>query len=932
MTLYGTGSNPKTELLINGTWTDVSDRPRGAQKIVMTRGRANEQSQVAAQTASSTIDNTDGVMSNRNPNSPYFGLLPRNTQVRHSAGTGDTYVKAVYSDTTNVNNVSTADKAVLDIVGDLDVRCDVLPYSWRARYSMVLASKANSGTNLSWFFYLNKQGFLGFFWTTGGSTATQHAVLSTVAVPATSGRLTVRAAMDVDNGASGNTVTFSTSDSVTGTFTTLGAPVVSAGITSIFSGSAALLFAGGLENFQQAATNVWGFGGRMYRGQVYSGIAGTLRADMNPMTQTIGTTQWSDGLGTPNTWNVGLGPVRITSDRVRFLGELSSLPQQWDPTGTDVYAPVTASGMIRRLTQGASPVNSPMYRNFSRRNPNGYWSLETSAGSQTANGKTGVATLVDFGVADNTLPGAASIAQFTDAASALSFTANKATSTGTVSHVFYLSTTLPATQKVVARLYSSGSIRTVRVSLSATQWIFEFVAADGTVFTTVGVIVTGIDPSQSWVGVNVLMQQSGSDVAYSIRWDALNDPLGGVGIGPTTITGATCGVPIGALFTATDIAFTTAKYSSVFMSTGNFDLTDPSFRNASSAWLNETAGDRLNRVAAEENQAVEIWGVVAESEPMGPQPIGSFMDIVYDCAATDGGMLGECRDLLSLLYRTRTSLEGRGDVRFLYDSSHLSQVPTPTDDDQAFTNDVTVTNTDGGSARAVNTDGPTSTSQPPVGVGVYATSVARNVATDDRLPSVAGWAMITGSWDDQRYPNLTIGMHRTEVLGNATLFMQVAALEIGDTATLANMPSWQPPDDVLELIQGYTETLDKFTWEIVLNCTPGAPYAQQPVLGSDTAQPRLDATGHTIGTLTTIATSVSLVTPAGSALWVTTAANPTEFPFNVKMAGEVVTLTAITGTSSPQTGTITRSVNGIVKSHPVAGELVRLAIPYYIGR
>ncbi len=44
-----------------------------------------------------------------------------------------------------------------------------------------------------------------------------------------------------------------------------------------------------------------------------------------------------------------------------------------------------------------------------------------------------------------------------------------------------------------------------------------------------------------------------------------------------------------------------------------------------------------------------------------------------------------------------------------------------------------------------------------------------------------------------------------------------------------------------------------------------------------------------------------------------------------------MSLTAVTGTSSPQTGTVTRSINGVVKSHS-ADELVRLAEPFYVGR
>jgi hypothetical protein len=64
---------------------------------------------------------------------------------------------------------------------------------------------------------------------------------------------------------------------------------------------------------------------------------------------------------------------------------------------------------------------------------------------------------------------------------------------------------------------------------------------------------------------------------------------------------------------------------------------------------------------------------------------------------------------------------------------------------------------------------------------------------------------------------------------------------------------------------------------------------------------------------------------------VTSADLPADFPIAITVGGEVMSLTAVTGTSSPQTGTVTRSVNGVVKAHD-AGTLVRLDHPFYISR
>jgi len=68
-----------------------------------------------------------------------------------------------------------------------------------------------------------------------------------------------------------------------------------------------------------------------------------------------------------------------------------------------------------------------------------------------------------------------------------------------------------------------------------------------------------------------------------------------------------------------------------------------------------------------------------------------------------------------------------------------------------------------------------------------------------------------------------------------------------------------------------------------------------------------------------------VATAAGNVLWKTGAAS-----FDLLMEGERVTVTNISGASSPQTFTVTRSVNGIVKAH-AAGLAVSLFRPALAG-
>jgi hypothetical protein len=79
--------------------------------------------------------------------------------------------------------------------------------------------------------------------------------------------------------------------------------------------------------------------------------------------------------------------------------------------------------------------------------------------------------------------------------------------------------------------------------------------------------------------------------------------------------------------------------------------------------------------------------------------------------------------------------------------------------------------------------------------------------------------------------------------------------------------------------------------------------------------------------VTTTATSFSVATAAGDPLWTTAVG---DFPMSATVGGELVTVTAIAGASSPQTFTVTRSANGVVKAHS-AGALVQVFPPLYVA-
>lgn len=579
--LYGSNTNPIIEVLINGVWTDVTSRVRNAQRVQITRGRANEQGRTAAQRASLTFENTDAYFSTRAPQSVNYRKIGKNTQIRIRAGAGDNHLRTLYNDLADFPypGADTTDKVSLDVTGDIDIRLDVQPQAWRGRVTTTLASKyLTVGNQRSWALRINGQGLLSFLWTTDGSFGTAVSVSPTVTIPAGSGRLTLRVTLDVDNGGGGKTVTFYTGPSAAGPWTVLGSPVTTAGTTSIAATTAALNLCRvdqGLGGF----ANTIPFGGKLYRFQMYNGIAGTLVADFNPGARSLGDTSWSDGLAAPNTWNVTGNGTRITSDRVRFWGELASLPKEWDATSKDSVVPAKAAGMLQRLSQGVKPIDSAMTRNFRGRTSGafGWWPLEDESeavrGANLASGTDPRAIIyamstrdVSFGDSDKP-PGAKSSVRM-NGSSGRMIAGIKLYDLGlSYNYVFYVKvSSLPATDKTFFILYFQFS--RAEVQLSTTTWTIRWYDLLDNLISTANTNITLIDPSKQWIGYNLFIEdQVGANIRYSQRWDTIGT-FGG-GIGPTTIAGAAGTVePRQIWFLAgNDAAYNDMRVSQVFATT-----------------------------------------------------------------------------------------------------------------------------------------------------------------------------------------------------------------------------------------------------------------------------------------------------------------------------------------------------------------------------
>lgn len=909
----------RTELQIGGVWTDVTSDVYTRDPITITRGSADESSTTEPSSCSLTLNNRLGRYSPRNPMSPYYGLIGRNTPLRVSVQGPESYLQL---EGTTTSYARTPDAAALDIVGDIDLRVEAT-VDWYSAASQALIGKWNSATNQRSYLLRLLGGVLILNWSVAGSST----LFAQVALPQLPRRAAVRATLDVNNGAGGFTATFYWATSLAGPWTQIQDAVTSTPATSIHAGTEPL------ELAPIAATGVTPVTGRVHRAEVRNGIGGTVVAAPDVRALTEGTTGFTDSAG--RVWTLGAGAT-ISDRQHRFYGEVSSWPSRWDVSGADVWVPVEASGPTRRMGQGKKALDSTLRRRIPS-DPDlvAYWPMEdgseaTAAYSPIPGVTPAAMPGFDFGATDS-LGGSSALPKAGNPAS-FRATVPRSTQQGWQTEFVYNLPVLPALQTEIVRVDVAGSVMRTAVVYASTAGIqIEAQDAAGDVLN-VALYSDASAVADFWGKWNRLavftaldgaltrLYVSWRDIAGNARWNARTNYTGVQGavtaVSGTYGTGA-ADLTIGHL-AVFDIPAPSADLATLPGST--------IFTGADDGFNGETALARLSRLGTEEAAQVTLsWrgeDYVTPSELLGPQRPATLLDLIEEAAETDGGILYERADRInSLEYRDRQSLYNQP-VALALDYLAQGEVPPPlepTEDDQKLRNDVTVTRTGGSSARAVLESGPLSVQPPPAGVGPYDESLSLSLYSDNQPQGIAEWRMHLGTWDEARYPTISVWLHAAPHLIPAVLDM-----DIGDRLTISHPPAWLPPGLIDQHMRGYTEILGPYDWSLAMNTVPAGPWTvgvvEDPVLG------RADTDGSELASpVSESATSWSVAVTAGP-LWLTTATRPSEFPFSVTCGGEEVTVTAITGASSPQTFTVTRAVNSITKAH-TAGTPLSLTHP-----
>lgn len=614
--------------------------------------------------------------------------------------------------------------------------------------------------------------------------------------------------------------------------------------------------------------------------------------------------------------------VRVTIDGsswyTRFQGYVNGFTPSWDTSARVAVVSVSASGILRRLQQGESPLQSPIARtvltNLTADTLGEYWPCEeTGQPNSFASGMPGGPSLtysgsVTFANFDD-IPGSTPLPTL-GAASALEVTVRPRTSNGTLSFRCVMS--IPSAGLINGTnfldIYVSGStvarwtlqyfdgafalqaISTTGSSLGDTGFI-DFVVAGATFEFDLDLVQNG-----SNVETHMLVWKINTDGSIATAGNFWNQTFNSVTVGVPTRFVAGAG---GTLNTASIGHIVIANSTAIAFG---------SARAVLAGYAGETATARLARLCGEEGVPIAITGTSDIS--MGAQGTATFVNLLRDCEKADDGVLYDGRSS-GLNYVARTSRYNSPATVTADMAASPPQVAapfSPVDDDQRNRNKVTVKRDGGSQATFEDSDGTLGTAS----IGTYDSSVNVNVEDDTGLYQRAAHEVRKGTVEGLRYPTLNLDLAGAPAV--APSWLTAEPLARVDVTNITSRATQHPPGDVTLALEGWSEQIHPFAWKATGNCSSGEPWT---VLALDGVHDRLaDAANSTLTTaIDSTSTSLSVTTPAGVALWSTDAA---DYPSTADIEGERVTVTAVSGSTSPQTFTVTRSANGVVKVHPAS--------------
>jgi hypothetical protein len=601
-----------------------------------------------------------------------------------------------------------------------------------------------------------------------------------------------------------------------------------------------------------------------------------------------------------------------------------SLSHTVSPARGRSWTAFTGYGLLERLRGWKEPLRSPMYQQISSY-PTllGYWPLE-GTGALLNNVTTGpdaaAVGTVTYGGDEGPAGGDVAVALGSDGAMSGRFLRGSGNGYQ-VCWTAQMPNLLAAGYLTLMTYVTTDGVR-VEWQVNNSSWNWVVTAPDGTVLiSTNSLFGAGVSPL-AWTRYRMKVTWSAGTVTMEPAWYPEN---GSVFYG-TTFTYAFGGTGRPQTWSVTPNTYTNgAAYEHLFAITDTtFDIigTYAAFA-VMNGYSGEVAATRWLRLLSQVGFTGSILGNVADTVAMGPQKPGLLFDLLELCVRTDGALQYDDPSAPQLLtFKTRMYRYGQtSKLNLTYgNGQHVAPPLQKIIGSSGIANRITVSNASGASATASLTTGAMSVQNPPAGIGEVRNEVAVNYQADALIDDRAAWELRLQTLDRPRYRAVTV-----DLLANPSLITACNALRPGDLITLAGVE----PDPVLLHVLQIVHTVNHTTRTCVLKCVPGELW-NSGVYGTARYSVRNSSVNTT---MTTTSTSLAVLLTDPKDTWSQTATG-----YDLVVLGERMTVTG--AFSAPvagvQTATVTRSVNGVVRTHTGGGvepvTLYRAAVYAYTAK
>ena len=855
------------------SWTDITyPYVHEASKITITRGRRDRYAQTAPSTCALTLLNPAGIWVPDNPLSPYYGLIDQNTPLRVLNRPNDNNLSDGFGRTASSSWASADSGGVWTNTGTA------------SDYSV---SPANGGRH------------------THPSAAVRHMSRLPLSILRSDQRVRVRVNA-ISSGAAqtaGLVARYVDANNYTRaemifnvSTTTARIMSVNAGVESIVASevtgmvhsTSAWYWLRLQTGYSSARFRIWADGTDEPRTWILDGADSVLIAAVAG-THGVHSMREAGNLNANATIDFDNYSL-IDGPRTQFTGWIDQWPTTWADASESVsLAQITASGQLRRITQGSRSLKSAMFRvstdaTYSgAQNTVGYWPMEDDgSASLFASGLGAGLPMTHFDMnlaADSTILGSDPLPT---GGSGATFEARvkpyAATSTWCVSWIMKIPATPSVTTGLIAWSTPGGTV---------VKWVMELTTGNQLIlrgYNSAGTDVLGglTSPFQDTYGASLYGRQLYMEVTAAQNG-------GNIDWGFTAYVDNTGSGQLGSV--AGTMANPTGIWHSAFpgLVAGGYTFGHVTIRttaNTSTPTIGttghtgETTDSRFGRLCAEEN--IPAWvGEIPSStfnvaQKMGAQRTSSLAAQLREVEATEEGILFDGKQgQLTLI--TRTDRQNHTvNLALDHDLGHVGWPFGGIRDDYLLRTEVTVTRSGGGRG-AIATDAAAARR-----VGIYPDSVTVNTNDDSQLQDRAAWRLNMGSTREIRYPSVPLDFARNPGLIAAWLDM-----DIGSRITIAHLPAQLPPDTLDLLVEGYTETVDSTTWTATLNTSPARPWTVFRVEGGGNIG-RVGSSGSTLAVAATSAASSLLVSTPTGPLWRTGSVN-----YDVGVAGERVTVSGV---------------------------------------